>query len=246
MDKKECLETGGISSQRTLFSLSMPRTIALLLHYFICYGWLYRMAGSFITLSIDPYATMILPWVQWIIYTLTVIVSAVLAWPALCHSLRRFKDHVNRNISLIALLTIVLVIVNMALSMAVSFFTKTNGSNNQEIIREASSAIPFITIIATTVVAPFVEECVFRCGAFTFLRRRGGFIMSAVVSSLLFASIHFFDSIMSGNFADFSYLIVYTGLGLVLAYGYEKSESAAVPFAIHLINNALSMLVMFI
>lgn len=229
-----------------VFVLSAPRTIALLLHYFICYMWVYRIAASYITLSFDPQAVLILPWIQWIIYAITFGVSAALAWPAIVHAKKTFCKHLRRNIRYILLLAIALLVINMALSILVSLVTKTNGSYNQQIIRQASTSIPFVTAIATTLIAPFIEECVFRCGAFAIIRKKGGFFLAAIISSLLFASIHFLDSIITGDFSDLSYLVVYMALGMVLAYSYEKSDNAAVPFAIHCINNVISMSMMLL
>lgn len=234
------------SNNQSLFALSAPRTIGLILHYFICYGFLYRYIATYLTLWIDPYATMILPAFQWLIYILTVLVTAWIAWPSLKHSYYQLKEKLRSNIVLIISMAVILLAVNMLLSIFVALFTKTNGSNNQELIREAKDVVPFITVIASCFVAPFVEECVFRCGAFAYLRKKTGFILSVFISSLLFASIHFINSAMTGNIADFSYMIVYLGLGIVLGYSYEKSDSVAVSFSVHFINNTASMLLMFL
>ena len=103
-----------------------------------------------------------------------------------------------------------------------------------------------MTILSTCVFAPIIEETVFRAGAFSCLRSRIGFWAAAIISSILFGSIHIVDSLLAGNLVDVSYLLVYAGIGMVLAYGYEKSSSCLVPGMVHAGNNIISMLFMLL
>lgn len=228
------------------FSLSTFRTITLLLHYFIGYAFIYRILASQITLYLQPASTYILPSIQWTMYGLVTVITVLLAWPSIKHSYQRFRDNISRNLAYIAILCVVGIVLNIALSMLISTLTNTTGSNNQQSIQEASNVIPLMTIVSSCIVAPIVEECVFRSGLFTFLRRKLNFVFAAIISSAFFASIHFVDALFTGNFNDLSYLIVYTGIGIVLAYAYEKSDSIMVSGSVHFLNNALSMITMFL
>ena len=127
-----------------------------------------------------------------------------------------------------AYLIVIILAVNMLLSLLIGLLTQTGNSVNQEEIRNASTVLPLMTILSTCVFAPIIEETVFRAGAFSCLRSRIGFWATAIISSILFGSIHIVDS-LAGNLVDVSYLLVYAGIGMVLAYGYEKSSSCLVP-----------------
>lgn len=231
--------------RKQLFSLSFPRMIALLAHYFLGYLFFYRILASRLSIFLVPTTRIILPWIQVFIYIFTASVALFLAWPALKDSYRRFVDKKRACVTWTGTLVAVILAVNMATSLIISLLTQTNNSANQQEIVQASAMIPFITLLSTCIFSPLVEELVFRAGVFSFLRGKRGFIISALVSSILFGSIHIVDSLFAGNLLDVSYLFVYSAVGMVLAYGYEKTDSVLVPIGIHVINNIVSILLMY-
>lgn len=227
-------------------SLPIGRMIALLVHYFIGYLFVYRMIATRVTLAIQPDALIIAPFMQIAIYVFTLVVAAWLAWPVIQDSWQKFKAHKKEELLLSGSLIVIMIVVNMALSMLVSILTHTGNSTNQEEIRTATTMIPLLTVLATCVFSPLIEEFVFRAGVFSCLRGHANFIISALVSSVLFGSIHIMDSLFAGDFVDVSYLLVYAGIGFILAYGYEKSHSCMVPLVVHTANNILSIILMFL
>ena len=216
--------------------LSIGRMCGLLLHYFLGYLFFYQIIATKITLTIDPSATILLPSVQLVTYLFTTIAAVYLAWPVVKSSFFYFKENAVKNFRFAIYL----------LSLCISLSTSTSQSENQALIQEASIRLPLMTILSTCFFAPIIEESVFRCGVFACLRGRWNFVFSALLSSLLFGSIHIMDSLFSGNFVDVSYVIVYAGIGFVLAYGYEKSSSVFVPCIAHALNNLISIILMFI
>lgn len=226
--------------------LSIGRMCALLIHYFFGYLFFYQMIATKITLTIEPSATILLPSVQLVTYLFTALVAVFLAWPAVKSSFFYFKNDLDNNIRLSLYLVLFILFLNILLCLSISLITKTSQSENQALIQEVSVKLPIMTILSTCIFAPIIEETVFRCGVFACLRDRWNFIFSAFLSSLLFGSIHIIDSLFSGNFVDVCYVIVYAGIGLVLAYGYEKSSSVFVPCFAHALNNIISIILMFI
>jgi len=79
------------------------------------------------------------------------------------------------------------------------------------------------------VVAPVVEELIFRAILYVKLRQRMGIIGAALISSLFFGLIH--PYIAMGVSAAV--------MGLVLAWLYEKSRSIWVPLILHVVNNSI-------
>lgn len=235
-----------MENRERVHALSLPRVIALLVHYFVGYMYVYGIVISRITLAIDPNAKMILPSLQIATYVFTIVIALLLAWTVIKQGYNKFKEAPLQNIKLIIGLAVVLLCVNVTLSMVVSLISNSNGSNNQEVIRQASNVVPMITLLSTCIAAPLVEECVFRGGVYGYLRKKTNFIVAIIVSSILFGSIHFVDTLLIGDFSDIIYLFVYAGLGVVLAFSYEKSNSILVPFGIHFLNNAISMIAMLL
>ena len=235
-----------MENKTAVHSLSIGRMLALLVHYFAGYLYVYRIIATQITLAVEPDATILLPWVQLLIYGFTAGVAILLAWPAIKASWLKFRQRTGSNLKMSAYLVVIILAVNMLLSLLIGLLTQTGNSVNQEEIRNASTVLPLMTILSTCVFAPIIEETVFRAGAFSCLRGRLGFWAAAIISSILFGSIHIVDSLMAGNLMDVSYLFVYAGIGMVLAYGYEKSASCMVPGIVHAANNIISMLFMLL
>jgi membrane protease YdiL (CAAX protease family) len=96
-------------------------------------------------------------------------------------------------------------------------------ADRDELIR----LVPWIVFIV-----PLSEEVFFRGYVFRLLRRRAGLRVGLIVSSALFALVHF----------NPSGAVVYFGIGLLLALAYERTGSLWAPVAGHATHNALTLL----
>ena len=81
----------------------------------------------------------------------------------------------------------------------------------------------WIEILAVVVLAPIVEELVFRGCIHTRLRRSMKPLTAALISAFIFGIAH-------GHLISATYAFI---LGLVLAYLYEKYDSVIVPILFH-------------
>lgn len=73
-----------------------------------------------------------------------------------------------------------------------------------------------------------------------------GVSAALVISSVFFGLIHVSSSLFNGNINDFVYLILYAGIGLILGYAYERSDTIIVSVGIHAGNNLFSFIMMMI
>lgn len=229
---------------KIMYHLSGKRTIALLLLYFVGYSLLLPGILVSITLSMNPNAETISIPLSMIGYILTIIFTVWITKPLLQDSFKQLKSHFLRNVLMMVVGVFAILIVNLILGVIISFFTESVESANQQVIAENAVIAPFFTLFASTIFAPIVEECVFRGGVFTYLRKKHSFLFAMMISSILFGFIHVLDSLLSGNYADLIFLLVYTGLGFVLSYSYEKTNSIYVSMVIHLGNNLIAFLAM--
>ncbi|MCB7430590.1 CPBP family intramembrane metalloprotease, partial [Erysipelatoclostridium ramosum] len=74
---------------------------------------------------LEPGATILLPWVQLLIYVFTAGVAMLLAWPAIRDSWVRFRRRTEANLKMSAYLVIIILAVNMLLSLLIGLLTQT-------------------------------------------------------------------------------------------------------------------------
>ena len=86
-------------------------------------------------------------------------------------------------------------------------------------------------MLSAVVVAPVVEEVLFRGMLFDMIRSRAGLAAAFLLSSLVFAVMHLQPAVMA----------VALPSGMVLCYAYIKTRSIFSCILLHMMNNALAM-----
>ncbi len=104
-----------------------------------------------------------------------------------------------------------------------------------ELFRRADSpALVGVVVFMAVLVAPVVEELIFRAGIFRFLRTRIPRPVALGLQAVVFALLH-------GNFAAFAPLVV---LGIAFALAYERSGRILVPIIAHGLFNLNTILLL--
>ena len=111
-------------------------------------------------------------------------------------------------------------------------------SENQETVVTLAKTLPFMMMISTSLLAPFVEEGIFRLGIKKVINNKYLFIL---VSGLIFGFMHIFPTELPLYVALIESLN-YVTMGLLLAYIYNETDNIYVVVIIHALNNLLSML----
>lgn len=109
------------------------------------------------------------------------------------------------------------------------------GSENTQNIIDIIKAAPLFMIVSS-IFAPILEEIVFRKILFGTLYKRYNFFIAAIISSLIFALIHF----------DPTHLLVYISMGLVFSFLYVQTKRIIVPIMAHVMMNTYVMLITFV
>jgi membrane protease YdiL (CAAX protease family) len=94
----------------------------------------------------------------------------------------------------------------------------------------ASFAVLGVTLV------PFAEEIFFRGFFFGGLRRRMVFPLAAAISGAFFSLAH----------ADPGLIIPFTGVGMILAYTYERTGTLMAPVGVHTLFNLVSFLILIL
>uniref|UniRef100_UPI00403F27A7 lysostaphin resistance A-like protein n=1 Tax=Paenibacillus sp. FSL K6-1122 TaxID=2954512 RepID=UPI00403F27A7 len=93
--------------------------------------------------------------------------------------------------------------------------------------------IPVLYIYSVTF-SPIIEEYICRGFIFKKLNVKLGFVLSALISSVVFAIPHFNLNVFAG----------YVFLGFVWCWYYKKSDSLIVPIVSHSLFNFITILIM--
>ncbi|WP_195891728.1 CPBP family intramembrane glutamic endopeptidase [Bacillus ndiopicus] len=102
------------------------------------------------------------------------------------------------------------------------------GSENTALIMDITRVAP-IMIVSSALLAPILEELIFRRVIFGSLIQRQNFWVSALISAVVFAVIH----------RDLPHLLVYTVMGLIFSFLYFKTKRLLAPIIAHMLMNGL-------
>jgi membrane protease YdiL (CAAX protease family) len=84
------------------------------------------------------------------------------------------------------------------------------------------------------VIAPFAEEAFFRGYIFRFVTQRGGIVLGILVSSLLFALVHFHPPLLA----------IYILYGILFAWLYHWTGRLLAPVTAHVTVNLVGVVVL--
>ena len=149
------------------------------------------------------------------------------------------KDYIKKIISYF----LIFLVVKYGVALFSSLLLVMLGSDlvtseNQETVVTLAKTLPFMMMISTSLLAPFVEEGIFRLGIKKVINNKYLFIL---VSGLIFGFMHIFPTELPIYVALIESLN-YVTMGLLLAYIYNETDNIYVVVIIHALNNLLSML----
>jgi len=118
----------------------------------------------------------------------------------------------------------------------------SESANQQAIISAVTSQTGILMIISAVFIGPVIEELIFRKALFGLIKKDS---IAIIVSTLVFGFIHvvteksFAEAIVNG--------VAYFVMGFVFSYIYIKAKrNIMIPIIVHIINNAVSILLIFI
>ena len=137
----------------------------------------------------------------------------------------------------------ILILILMGLSnLIITNFTTTMTSQNQQSVIDLLGQAPIYTIIVTTIIAPILEELVFRLSFRKIFKHTN--ILFIFFSGLLFGSMHVIGSLE--NLIDLLFIIPYSIPGFIFAYLYTKEKNIFLPISIHFLHNGVMMVLQII
>lgn len=107
-------------------------------------------------------------------------------------------------------------------------------SENTQVLMDITRAVP-IFMILTALIAPILEEIVFRKVIFGTLYKRTNFFIAGLISALIFGFVH----------GEPQHLLVYASMGFVFAFLYVKTKRIIVPIIAHMAMNSLVVITQY-
>ena len=146
---------------------------------------------------------------------------------------KNIKDFFNKYIRYWFLMLGLMILSNSIITL----FTTTMTSENQQTIIDTLGKAPIYTLIVTVLIAPVLEELVFRISFRKIFAHTD--ILFIIFSGLFFGGMHVLGSLE--NLVDLLFIIPYSIPGFIFAYLYTKSKNIYVPIMLHFIHNGVMM-----
>lgn len=152
-----------------------------------------------------------------------------------------FKNNIKKYFPFIIKRYLYMLLIMIIVAIPIILINKGDTSNNQKLINEMFEKVPIVTLLLSTLYAPFVEENIFRLSLSKLINNKYLFI---IISGLIFGILHVFDK--SSSFKDYLYIFQYSVIGICLAKSYYDSNNIFVSISMHFIQNFLAAILILI
>lgn len=142
---------------------------------------------------------------------------------------KNYKKYLEKYLPYYILALLIMMISNIIIN-------KLTGTiaGNEQAIHDILTKSPIYIFIQAAIIAPFVEEMVFRQSIKNIITNKTTFI---IASGLIFGGLHVIGNI--NTIYDILYIIPYATPGIIFAYILTKTDNIFVPMSIHFIHNFL-------
>lgn len=148
-----------------------------------------------------------------------------------------FKNNKNKYLNIGLRVWLIGLGIMCACNALIAILSPVKEALNESQVQELIETAPFLSLILTTIFAPFNEELIFRKSIQDFIKNKWFFI---IVSGLIFGYLH----VSSGeSIFDFIYIIPYGALGASFAYALTKTDNIYTTIFMHLIHNGILTLI---
>lgn len=118
-------------------------------------------------------------------------------------------------------------------------------SSNQESVENMILNYKFVGFIMVAIIAPFVEEIIFRYFVFRGSQKAWGTVAAFIITVVSFAGIHYLNSIMAGTLLeDLKSVLSYLVPSFLMTFLYFKNKNLATPIMFHMLFNGIQFVLM--
>lgn len=117
-------------------------------------------------------------------------------------------------------------------NIVITFVLGGGGAENEKVVQSMISSAPLLMILNAGILAPIIEEVVFRKAMNGVFKRK---IVYVLASGLLFGALHVVSS--GASLIDLLYIIPYSSLGFSFAYINREEDCIYPSIIMHMLHN---------
>jgi len=219
--------------------LSSFDVVILLVTYFL--GYLLLIPGVLVVIDLLVPGFYSWPYTDVIFHTIMTLVFLFLGSKLLQES----NKHWSLSAIYVPIMAAMFMIWGSALlGILIQTLSGQSDSVNQNLLFEMFKENRLSIIVQAVIFAPIAEEIIFRGVIYRHFKKAGRYLVPLIVSTLLFASMHSLNAILTGQWIDLWFIPMYAFMSLILSFTYEKTQNLYSSIILHCINNSISILAM--
>lgn len=180
-------------------------------------------------------------WMLIVFYVVILSLMIGVFYKQLIHDFKIFKSYFKEYFVLILKTWGKALVLIMITTIIIQIITHTTQANNQIALQNSFNSKPVFIAILAMFYAPIAEELMFRGVFRKFIKNKKLFV---IVSGVVFGLMHVIDD--SKTLAEFSYVFVYSILGIYLAGIYARTNNLCTNIFMHFMQNTLSVIGMIL
>ena len=180
-------------------------------------------------------------WMLIVFYVVILSLMIGVFYKQLIHDFKIFKSYFKEYFVLILKTWGKALVLIMITTIIIQIITHTTQANNQIALQNSFNSNPVFIALLAMFYAPIAEELMFRGVFRKFIKNKKLFV---IVSGVVFGFMHVIDD--SKTLAEFSYVFVYSILGIYLAGIYAKTNNLCTNIFMHFMQNTLSVMGMIL
>ena len=211
--------------------------------FFICYLIVFPLTAKWIFRGLSALFRLHLTQAESnaVYYYFVFAVTILVFYNFIGKNIHRFISNLGLTFSTMAMGLVGFYGLNELIYRLSNSFLHNHTNLNDVTISAQFHAAPRTTVLIVVVLAPFVEEVLFRGYVFGMLRQHSRLVAYAV-SAALFAFLHVWQFALGNQNVWYLVLMIqYLAPGVVLAWCYDRSGNLAAPVLTHMAVNALSL-----
>ena len=161
-----------------------------------------------------------------------------LYWKDLIDEFKIFIKDIYKNLDIGLIIWIIGLIIMVTSNVILVYVLKSKGATNELNVQTHLKQYPLIMGINICIIAPFIEEIIFRKTIKDFIKND---LLFTIFSFILFGSIHVLGYKIT-NPIDYLYIIPYGTLGACFSIMYNKTKTIYTSITFHAIHNTILFL----
>ena len=178
---------------------------------------------------------------NYILEGLIILVLAIVFRKDLKRDFKFFKEYFKEYSGYVFKMYLISIGFMLVLNISIKLFTGLSQATNQTDLNEAFKSNPLLVILAAAIMAPFMEELLFRGIFRKVLNNKYAYLIS---SSIIFGALHVVDDFKSPK--ELLFILSYSLLGFFFGTVYEKTNNLFANIFFHFVQNSMALLGMIL